>query len=324
MPRRKTGLTRIAAVAFDNISPFHLAVPCVVFGDPHPGAPRFDFRVCAGEAGRLRTTAGFALATEHGLEAIRWAEVVIVPSWRDPDEPPPRPLLQALRRAHARGARLVGLCLGAYVLAAAGLLEGRRATTHWSVVEDFRQRFPGVQVDPDVLYVDDGDIVTSAGTAAGLDCCLHLVREAHGAAAASCIARRLVVAPHRMGGQAQFIERPVPASLRDARFSDLLERLRARLAEPHTLSSMAQEAAMSRRNFSRHFRKVTGVSATRWLLDERLALSQRLLEGSRHPVAKVATLAGFGTTVNLRQHFRRAFGVSPSQWRQSFSSAAPA
>lgn len=313
-------LVRIAAVAFNNISPFHLAVPCVVFGDPHPGAPVFDFRVCAGETGSLQTTAGFGLSLLHGLEALAWADVIIVPSWRDPDEAPPRALLQALRRAHARGARLVGLCLGAYVLAAAGLLEGRAATTHWSVADDFSRRFPGVSLDSAVLYVDDGDIITSAGTAAGLDCCLHLVRQAYGAAAASCIARRLVVAPHRPGGQAQFIEHPMPNTLRDSRLSGLLESLRSRLAETHTLESMAREAAMSRRNFTRYFRQMTGVSANRWLLNERLALSQRLLEGTRHPVAKVASLVGFGTTVNLRQQFRRAFGVSPSQWRQSFSS----
>lgn len=311
---------RIAAVAFNNISPFHLAVPCVVFGDPHPGAPVFDFRVCAGETGRLQTTAGFGLLLPYGLEALTWADVIIVPSWRAPDEAPPQALLRALRKAHARGARLVGLCLGAYVLAAAGLLEGRSATTHWSVADDFCRRFPGVLLDPDVLYVDDGNIVTSAGTAAGLDCCLHLVRQAYGAAVASCIARRLVVAPHRPGGQAQFIERPLPNTLRDSRLSVLLESLRSRLAETHTLESMAMEAAMSRRNFSRYFRQMTGVSASRWLLNERLARSQRLLEGTRHPIAKVASLVGFGTPVNLRQQFRRAFGVSPSQWRQSFSS----
>ncbi len=313
---------RIAVVAFDRISPFHLAVPCVVFGDEHPGAPRFDFRVCAGEPGPLRTTAGFAVQVAHGLRALATADIIIVPSWRDPTEPPPAPLLRALCRAHQRGARLVGLCLGAYVLAAAGLLDGRPATTHWRCAVDFAARYPQVQVDADVLYVDDGDLVTSAGTAAGLDCCLHLVRQRYGAAAANCIARRLVVAPHRQGGQAQFIEQPLPDSVRLSRMGGLLDALRSRLQEPHSVDSLAADAAMSRRSFTRHFRQLTGTTVQRWLQSERLALAQRLLETTPQPVERIAELAGFGSTVSLRQHFRRALGVSPSAWRQTFAGQA--
>ena len=309
----------IAVVAFDRISPFHLAVPCVVFGDVHPGAPVFDLRVCAGEPGPLRTTAGFSVAVAHGLTALRKADVIIIPSWRDPAEPPPEALLKALVVAHRRGIKIVGLCLGAYVLAEAGLLDGRAATTHWSFAADFAQRFPTVRVDADVLYVDEGDIVTSAGTAAGIDCCLHLLRQQYGAAAANCVARRLVVPPHRQGGQAQFIEQPLPDTGRDSQLAILLDEVRSQLHEPHTLDSLAERAAMSRRTFTRHFRKLTGMTVHQWLLGERLSLTQRLLEGSDQAVERIAELVGFGSPVSLRQHFRKAFGVSPTAWRQTFT-----
>lgn len=309
----------MAVVAFDRVSPFHLSVPCVVFGDPHPGVPTFDLRVCAGEPGALRTTAGFTLGVVHGLHALRKAELIIVPSWRDPAERPPEPLLKALVTAHRRGATIVGLCLGAYVLAAAGLLEGRGATTHWSYAADFAQRFPNVRLDPDVLYVDEGDIVTSAGTAAGIDCCLHLLRLRHGAAAANSVARRLVVSPHRQGGQAQFIEQPLPTTTRDSRLSNLLDEVRSSLREPHSLDSLAARAAMSRRSFTRHFRQLTGTTVQHWLLGERLSLSQRLLEASDQAVEHIAELTGFGSPVSFRQQFRNAFGVTPTAWRRTFA-----
>jgi transcriptional regulator GlxA family with amidase domain len=308
----------IAVVAFDQISPFHLAVPCVVFGDVHPGAPAFDLMVCAAEPGPLRTTVGFDVAVKHGVEVLRQADVVIVPSWRDPAERPPDALLAALTAAHARGARIVGLCLGAYVLAEAGLLAGRRATTHWSYASDFAQRYPSIQVDADVLYVDDGGLMTSAGTAAGIDCCLHLLRQDYGSEVANKVARRLVVAPHRQGGQAQFIEQPVPSTMRKSRLSGLLDWVRGNLASAHTVDSLAKRALMSRRTFTRQFREQTGMSVGGWLLVERLALAQRLLETTKQPVEAVAYLAGFGTASSLRQYFKAAFGVTPSAWREAF------
>lgn len=308
----------IAVLAFNRISPFHLSVPCVVFGDRHPGLPAFDLRVCADEPGPLGTTAGFAVEVGHGLEAIAAADTVIVPSWRDPAERPSAPLLDALVAAHRRGAQVVGLCLGAYVLAEAGLLDGRRATTHWVFADDFAGRYPGVRLDPDVLYVDDGGVVTSAGTAAGIDCCLHMLRQQYGAEAANRVARRLVVPPHRQGGQAQFIEQPLPATSQSSRLAGLLDRLRADLQTAHTLDSLASEAMMSRRSFTRHFRALTGSTVGEWLLGERLALCQRLLESTGQSVEAIARLAGFGSPVSLRQHFRQAFGVSPSAWRQTF------
>lgn len=312
----------VSVLVFDRISPFHLSVPCVVFGDRHPGLPAFDFRVCAMEPGALRTTAGFAVVTEHDLKALADAEIVIVPSWRDPAERPPAALIEALRLAHGRGATVVGLCLGAYVLAEAGLLDGRRATTHWAYAEDFARRHPAVDLDPEVLYVEDGGVVTSAGTAAGLDCCLHLLRQRFGAECANSIARRLVVPPHRQGGQAQFIERPVAATVRDSRLSGLLDWLRANLDQPHTLDALAERATMSRRSFSRHFRLLTGSTFGEWLLGERLALCQRLLESTAQPVERIAALAGFGSPVSLRHHFRATFGVSPNAWRQAFRGGA--
>ncbi|MBA4287028.1 MAG: AraC family transcriptional regulator [Xanthomonadaceae bacterium] len=308
----------IAVVVFDQISPFHLAVPCVVFGDPHPGLPAFDLRVCAVEPGSLMTTAGFRVEIVHGLQALDEADTVIVPSWRDPAEAAPAALLDALRRAERRGARIVGLCLGACVLAEAGLLDGRRATTHWGYAQDFAARYPAVRLDPNVLYVDEGQIVTSAGTAAGIDCCLHMLRMAYGAERANAVARRLVVPPHRQGGQSQFIDQPLPVSMRNSRLGDVIDWLRTHLDQAHTLDALAARALMSRRTFTRQFRLQTGATVGDWLLAERLAFSQRLLETTDQPVERIAQLAGLGSPSSLRAHFQRSFGVSPSQWRRSF------
>jgi len=312
----------IAVVAYDRISPFHLSVPCLVFGKSQlaapAGAPRFDLAVVAAEDGPIDTTAGFSLNIDQGLEKLAAARTVIVPSWRDPAERPPQALLDALSDAHRRGADIVGLCLGAYVLAAAGLLDGRRATTHWAFAEDFGRRFPAVKVDADVLYVEDGNILTSAGTAAGIDCCLHLLRRDYGAEYANSVARRLVVPPHRQGGQAQFIEHPLPATGADSRLAELLDWVRANLQLTHTLDSLSEKALMSRRTLTRRFRQLTGSSIVDWLLGERLALAQRLLETTDQPVEQIASLSGFGSPVSLRHHFRNALGVSPNAWRQSF------
>lgn len=205
---------KVAVVAFDQIRPFHLSVPCAVFGES-AAEPLFRVRVCAAEPGELRSTNGFSIATRYGLRELANADVIVVPSWRNPREPAPEPLLAALRRAHKRSSTLVGLCLGAFVLADAGLLEGKLATTHWRWTALFKQRFPDVRLDPNVLYVDQGNLVTSAGTAAGIDCCLHVVRRQYGAEIANRIARTLVVPPHRQGSQAQYIEQPVLAQATD-------------------------------------------------------------------------------------------------------------
>ena len=308
----------VAVVAYDRISPFHLSVPCLVFGPTAAVEPGFAVTVCGVEAGPLRTSAGFDVIAAHGIDALAGAEVVVVPSWRDAAERPPAALLQALIDAERRGAQIIGLCLGAYVLAAAGLLDGRRATTHWAYAADFAMRYPAVSVDADVLYVEDGRLVTSAGTAAGIDCCLHLVRQRYGAQAANRLARQLVTAPHRQGGQAQFIEQALPRSARTSRLSTLIDGVRADLRQPHTLDSLAARAAMSRRSLTRRFRDLTGLSIGQWLLNERLAACQRLLESTDQTIDAIAELVGLGSAASLRQLFRRQFGVSPSAWRRTF------
>jgi len=269
----------------------------------------------------IHTTAGFKVQTDLTLEDAARADVLIVPSWRDKEEPPPTPMVEAVRAAYERGATVVGLCLGAFVLAEAGVLDGFEATTHWSAVDAFSRRYPRVQLVPDVLYLDadDGRLVTSAGTAAGLDCCLHLVRHWHGAEVANSIARRLVVAPHRQGGQAQYIEQPLHDAPGGDRLSDLLNWTVVNLTLPHTLDSLAKRAAMSRRNFTRRFRELTGTTVGQWLLEQRLAHAQRMLETTRQSVEAVAQLSGFGSAVSLRQHFSRAYHTSPSAYRAVFA-----
>jgi transcriptional regulator GlxA family with amidase domain len=311
-------IQRVAIVAFDQIRPFHLSVPCAVFGEPTGDEPLFDVSVCAAEAGELRSQAGFTIGTPYGLAELSRAQIVVVPSWRDPHETPPAPLLAALRRAHKRGALIVGLCVGAYVLAEAGLLDDREATTHWRWAEHFAQRYPRVRVDPGVLYVDEGDVLTSAGTAAGIDCCLHVVRQRFGADASARIARMLVVPPHRQGSQAQYIEQPVPASASEGPLAKTLDWATRHLDAPHTLDSLAAKALMSRRSFTRHFRQHTGTTVGQWLLGQRLALAQRLLETSAEPIERVAERAGFGTPLSLRQHFSHAFNTTPSMYRREF------
>lgn len=313
----------VAVVAFDLISPFHLSVPCIVFDEERAGplSARYRLRVCAAEPGKLRTTAGFSLEVERGLRVLATADVVIVPSWRDVDERPPEPLLAALRKAHARGATLIGLCLGAFVLAEAGLLDGRAATTHWYCAGELARRYPAVTVRADVLYVDEGALLTSAGSAAGIDCCLHLIRRQHGAELANQVARRLVVPPHRQGGQAQFIEQPLPKAEGQERLTSLLDWARGNLRRALDVDLLARRAAMSRRTFTRHFRKHTGTSVTQWVLEQRLAYAQRVLETSDQPIDRVAEAAGFGSAVSLRQHFAAAFATTPTAWRRQFRGA---
>jgi len=307
---------RIAVIAFDGITPFHLSVPGMVFRDAG-----FDLKICSADPSPLRTTGGFDISVKHGLSALSRADIVILPTWHDDCRSAPPALLEALQRAHRRGARIVGLCLGAFPLAEAGLLGGRRATTHWAFADTLAERYPAVAVDREVLYVDD-EVLTSAGVAAGLDCCLHLLRQLRGAEAANHIARQLVVAPHRQGGQAQFIERPVPVSGSDDRFAQVLEWVNQHLAHHHSIDTLAARAAMSRRNFTRHFRDATGTSFKQWLLNQRVAHAQRLLEGSALSIEMVAQEAGFGSALSLRQHFRAALCTSPSDYRRQFRAGA--
>ena len=310
----------VAVIAFDGISPFHLSVPCMVFSDDlaRLGVPRYRLLICGEKTGLIPTMSGFNIDVQHDLSVLGQADTVIVPAWRDPDERPPEALLQALRTAHARGARIVGLCLGAFVLAEAGLLDGRTASTHWVWADDFARKYPRIKLDRKVLYADDGDILTSAGTAAAIDCCLHLVRCDHGAEVANRIARRMVVAPHRHGGQAQYIEQPLPKASGSDQLTVTLDWAIANLEQPLSLDVLADRAAMSRRNFTRRFKMKTGATVSQWLLNHRLAAAQCLLETSDQAIDRIAETVGFGSSVSLRQHFAAAFSVSPAAYRKQF------
>src|SRR4051794_7057674 len=276
----------VAALALESVVAFDMATPAQVFRGP------YRFELAGVRRGPIATSSGFRVVADHGLEALARADTVIVPGYDTIDRPPPRAALDALRAAHARGARMVSICTGAFALGDAGLLDGRRATTHWRYADYFAERFPRVRVDPDVLYVDEGDVLTSAGVAAGIDLCLHLVRRDHGADVAAQLARRIVVAPHRDGGQAQFIESPLAAdgdgSLEPTRAWSI-----ARLAEPLDVRAMAQHACVSERTFARRFRAETGTTPLQWLLAQRVLAARRLLERTDLPVEAVAGRSGF-------------------------------
>jgi len=295
-----------------------------VFGSSLGAQAPFRLRVCGLEGDTLATSAGFGIRPSHGLDALAGAAIVVLPAWHDDCRPAPPALLDALRRAHAGGACVVALCLGAFPVAEAGLLDGRSATTHWAAAGELARRYPKVKVEPEVLYVDEGDVLSSAGVAAGIDCCLHLLRRLCGADAANAVARRLVVAPHRQGGQAQFIERPLPVSHSDGRLSRVLDWVSRNLAAQHELDALAERAAMSRRNFTRHFRQATGMSFKQWLLEQRLAHARSLLETGDAPIEQVAQQAGFGSALSLRQHFRTALQTSPAAYRKEFRTSSQA
>jgi transcriptional regulator GlxA family with amidase domain len=310
----------IAVIAVDGVSPFHLAIPCGVFGEDRSaaGVPRFELRVCGLDAGPLATSSGFGVVAPYGLEGLVGADTIIVPGWHDPYASPPKRLLEALRAAHERGACLVGLCLGAFVLAAAGILDGRPAVTHWLWTAEFAGQYPRVQVRPEVLYVDDGDVLTSAGAAAGIDCCLHLLHRWYGATIANRVARRMVVSPHRHGGQAQYIELPLPVRPGGDRLAAVLDWARLHLDTSIDVDTLAEQARMSRRTLTRHFRKTTGTTVRVWLRHERLAVAQRLLEDTDESVDRIAARVGIGSSASLRQQFKDVFQTSPAAYRREF------
>jgi transcriptional regulator GlxA family with amidase domain len=310
----------VAVIAYEGISPFHLAVPCIVFGDNlnRLGVPRYRLLVCGEQKGLVMTLSGFNIEVNSDLSALDQADTVIMPAWRDPGERAPAALLDALRAAHQRGARMVGLCLGTFVMAEAGLLDECVAATHWAWADEFAARFPRVTLNRNALYVEDGRVMTSAGTAAAIDCCLQLVRADHGAEIANRMARRLVVAPQRHGDQAQYIEQPLPVASGGDLFSVALDWAIAHLAQPQSLDTLAAKAGMSRRNFTRRFKEKTGTTFTQWILTHRLNAAQRLLEVSEKPLDHIAEIVGFGSTVSLRQHFTNAFSISPSAYRKQF------
>ncbi len=319
MRRTIPDMNTVAVAITDGMLHFELSVAFEVFG-PAPAAvtgPWYELVGCGSDAVRAGR---FRLEPDDGFDRLASADTVIVPAWADVDVPPPADLLDAVRAAHEAGARVAALCTGAFVLAAAGLLDGRRATTHWAHTDVLAERHPRVEVDPDVLYVDNGSVLTSAGKAAALDLCLHLVRLDHGSTVANAVARRLVVPPHRDGGQAQFIASPMPAR-EDHPLAELLPWVIERLDHPLTVEDLARQAAMSSRNLGRHFRSVTGTTPLQWLLVQRIRRAQELLELTDDGVEAIATATGMGTATTLRRHFNRTVGVPPDTYRRTFRSS---
>jgi AraC family transcriptional regulator, transcriptional activator FtrA len=310
---------RVVAVAYDGLCTFEFGIVVEVFGLPRPelSVPWYRFSVCSPDRGPLRATGGVTVRAAAGLGALRRAGTIVIPGWRDPDERPPEALLRALRAAHRRGARLVTICSGVFVLAAAGLLDGRRVTTHWRYVDRLRARYPEVRLEPDVLYVEDGSLFTSAGSAAGIDLCLHVVRRDHGAQVANQVARRLVVPPQREGGQSQYAPAPVAGEPAGG-LAPLLEWAQRRLGEDLSVERLARRAAMSPRTFARRFREQTGTTPHRWVVHQRLLAAQHRLESGADSIDRVADAVGLGTAATLRVHFARALRTTPTRYRRQF------
>jgi transcriptional regulator GlxA family with amidase domain len=319
----------VAVAVTDAIPVFEFAVACEVFGINRADLadPWYELRLCAAQPGVLRTSIGLRVETSYQLADLLTADTILVPACaRATQLSPPEPLVDVLRQAHRRGIRIASICTGAYLLAAAGLLDDRRATTHWMNAVDFAHRYPAVLVDPAVLYIDHGDVLTSAGTGSAIDLCLHLVRLDHGAAVANEVARRMVVPPHREGGQAQFA-RPLTPTRADphseATLAPVLDWAQQHLGEPLRVLDLARQAHMSPRTFARRFREAVGVTPLQWLLEQRVRVAQQLLETTEQPVERIAVQAGFGTAVGMRQHFRRITSLSPQTYRHVFRQRQP-
>jgi AraC family transcriptional regulator, transcriptional activator FtrA len=314
-PRRTVSL-----LATPNGSTFEIGMVTAVFGRYIPGMMErhYELLICGEDGGVVDLGSGARLTTPHGLDVLASAGTVIVPSSHDHSTPPSPELVEALRLAHARGARIASTCTGAFTLAAAGLLDGRRATTHWKWAALLQERYPLVRVDPRPLYIDEGDVLTSAGSAASLDLCLHLVRKDLGAEAANALARRLVTQPHREGGQAQYIDVPVRAAEEDTGVARSMEWALGHLAEPMTVGTLARVARMSERSYLRHFARATGSAPMRWLTAQRVRASLPLLESSQAPVEEVSAAVGFESAVTFRHHFRQIMRTTPTAYRRGF------
>jgi transcriptional regulator GlxA family with amidase domain len=312
----------VAAYVHDGVGAMGLGIMSEVFGFNRSsrGLPAFDFAVCTDVPGPVRTDTGWKMLVEHGLERLATADLIIIVAWDDYTEQPSEQLLDALRAAYARGATIATHCTGAYVLAATGLLDGKRATTHWRYADMMAVRFPKVVIEPEVLYIDEGRIVTGAGSAAGVDLSLHLIRREYGSAVATAIARDMVVPPHRDGGQAQFVTAPIADTCSDDRLTEVIAWARINLSEPLSVEQLAARALMSPRSFARHFKAATGATPHSWLLSQRLVRAEELLERGDLPIEEVARRAGFGTAAALREQFVRRRGVPPRDYRRAFAS----
>ncbi|WIV57094.1 GlxA family transcriptional regulator [Amycolatopsis nalaikhensis] len=315
-------VNRVAVVLADRVSPFELGVACEVFGTDRSadGIEGWDFAVCSPDGGAVESWSGFGLSGLKDLDHAATADLLIVPTCAPRTAPPPEPVLEVLRDAAGRGAWVAGFCAGVFTLGYAGLLDGRRCTVHWVYEAEFRSRFPAALVDPQALYADDGGILTSAGTVAAVDLCLHLVRRLRGVTAATTLARRMVAAPHRAGGQAQFVQAPVPATAApdDAVVAEALEWVERRLDQPFTVAELARRSGLGERTFLRRFSAATGTTPHRWLTERRLDRAQALLEEGRLSVEDIATACGYASAAALRHQFSRLRGTSPSSYRTAF------
>jgi transcriptional regulator GlxA family with amidase domain len=313
-------LRKVAVIALDRVAPFELGVACEVFGTDRgaDGFPVYEFALCTADGRPVRTSSGFSVVPNAGLGPVDEADLVIVPAYADRSVPAPPRLLTALRRAAGRGAQLLSVCSGAFLLGEAGLLDGRRCTTHWKYVDELADRFPQALVECNSLYVTDGNVLTSAGTAAGIDACLHLVRREHGSALATRLARRMVVPPHRDGGQVQYVEAPIPRTPDAPTLEPILSWLIGNLDKPVTVDDLAARAHMAARTFARRFRAETGTTPHDWITNQRVLLARRLLEDSTLSVEAIAVRAGFGDAATMRHHFTRRVGATPHAYRTTF------
>jgi len=311
---------KVVALAYDELCTFEFGCTVELFALARPelGVPWYEFAVCAAERGPLRAAGGIEVRVRHGLKLLESADTIVIPGWRCVQEVPPAALLRQVQQAFVRGARLCSICSGVFVLAAAGVLDGRRATTHWRYAAQLARAYPQIRVEPNALYVDEGRVLTSAGSAAGLDMLLHLVRHDFGARIANQVAQRLVIPPHREGDQAQFVPRPLPAEGR-GRLARLMDFVRAHPGRRHTLASLARRTAMSPRTLQREFAAATGQAPHAWLTGERIERAKELLENTRLTAAAIAERTGLGSAESLRHHFRRRIGTTPAAYRRRFA-----
>lgn len=316
--RPKPHKHRVAVLTYPNLCTFEFGIAMEIFAMPRPelDVPWYECRVCSFQRGPLQAVGGISVTAPFGSRTLEWADTIIIPGWTETNHSISPRIVKAIRKAMQRGARLVSICSGVFVLAAAGVLDGRRATTHWRYVDRLSKHYPEIDLEPDALYVDDGNILTSAGSASGLDLCLHIVDRDYGSSVANVVARRLVLPAHRDGGQTQYT--PAPVSSTDRTLGPLLDKLRAKLGSSHTVASMATQAGHSERTFVRRFRDATGQSPHAWLISERVRHARSLLETTSLNSEQIAEQCGFSTAETLRHHFRRAVGVPPMKYRASF------